>query len=218
MAVINIENKVYYRDEIIKELKAYHQKYYLIEEGVSSNFFTGKFKFTKNPLAKKFIEYLFLEMKNDGDLKRVGTTWALANHVVKLDESLRANIDWLEKIYLDFQLQLPVIKDIESQARERKISKEDLRMFLKYLTDKKKIIKSQDTYIHTDIYSLVKEKTVQALENKPDGITLSDFRKLVACTKKIVPVFVGLLEEQKIITVKIEETFAKMLPFSEELK
>lgn len=211
IAVVKSENHFFYKEEIVKELEMYHAKYYLLSEGINSNYFTGKFKFSKNPLAKKFIESLFLEMKANGQVKRRGTTWALSSHTVNISGSLKIKLDWLLKKYSDYQLQLPVIKDIEAESIENKISKEEFRMFLKYFVDNKQLIKFQDNFIYSGIYEKVKEKTLQELKNNGGSLYISEFRSINQCTKKIVHVLVGLMEEEKLITVEAEENMSKII-------
>ncbi len=208
--LILTSDKQFYKNEINSELEAYHRKYYLLEDGISTNFFSGKFNFSKNQLGKKFIEFLLLEMLSEGTLKKVGSTWSKTSHKIVLDDDLKQKIGWLEKKYFDYQLQLPVIKDIEIEARERKVSKDEFKMFLKYLMDQQRLIKFQDNYIHVDIFEKVKLVTKKELEQKIQGINLSEFRQLTTCTKKMIPILVGLLEEQKLIDIKVEGTHTIM--------
>jgi len=204
-AIIRTEDYQYYKNEIIEELKNYHQKYYLMREGISSNFFNGKFKFSKSPIAKKFIEVLFLDMQKEGLISKIESTWVLATHKVVINEFLQSKIDWLEQTYLSYQLQVPIIKDIEAELREQKISKEEYRMVLKILLTEGKLIKYQNEYIHTSNFNLVKEIVLEALKEKQEGITLSEFRQLTSCTKKIIPTLVGLLEQENIVKTKAQE-------------
>ncbi len=208
--LILLNDKRFYKSEIVKELEAYHQKYYLLEEGISSNFFSGKFKFSKNLMAKKFIESLLLEMVSEGLLKKVGSTWAKSSHCVVLSDDLKKKIDWIERKYFDYQFQLPVLKDIENGVREMQVSKEELKMFLRYLAVKKRLIKYQDNYIHFSVFEKVKQATIKELEQNKQGINLSEFRQLNSCTKKMIPILVGLLEEQNFIETEQKETHTIM--------
>ena len=204
-AVIRTEDYQYYKNEIIEELKSYHRKYYLIKEGISTNFFNGKFKLSKQPVAKKFIEVLFSEMSKNGLITKVASTWVLAEHKVAISKEIQEKIDWLERTYLSFKLQVPIVKDIEAELRERKIPKEEYRMFLKVLTTERKLLKYQNEYIHIENFNIIKKLVVEELKGKPEGIDLSEFRQLTSCTKKIIPTMVALLEQEGIVKTKPQE-------------
>lgn len=194
-----------YIKEILDELKTYHQKFYLLEEGISANFFNGKFKFSKQPLAKKYIEYLFLELQKEGLVIKRGSTWALSKHSVIIGDEIKKKLSWLEQLFLDYDLQLPIVKDIDQAYKTKKISRDESKMFLKYLSNQNRLVKYQDDYIHYAIFEKIKTLTLNELKAKPGGINLSEFRQLTACTKKIIPVLAGLLVQETDIKSRSED-------------
>lgn len=204
--LIRNEDHEFFKSEILNELNLYHQKYCLLNEGVSSNFFNGKFQFSKNIIAKKYIEYLLKSLQKEGILTKVESTWALKTHQVNITPDIQKNIEWLEQTFLNFELQRPILKDIDEEARRLKISKDDLKMYYKYLVSTQKLVKFQDEFIHAKIIESIKNITVKELQNKPSGINLSEFRALTNCSKKIIPLLIGIMEEQKILFSKLEST------------
>ena len=103
-------------------------------------------------------------------------------------------------------MQLPVLKDIQEEAKEKAISPDELRMYYKYLTINKILVQFKADYIHNNIYKEVKEKTIAVLKSKPEGINLSEFRQVVGSTKKIIPLLISLMLEEKLISSRKEDT------------
>ena len=55
------------------------------------------------------------------------------------------------------------------------------------------------------IFRIVVEKVLKELKEKSEGISLSEFRQLTSCTKKIIPTLVGLLEQENIVKTRPQE-------------
>ena len=191
---------------IITELKNYHKKYPVLEEGVGTNYFTGKLSNSKNKLFKKYIELLLQKLNKKLLIEKKNGTWILQGHKPEIDENTQNEIDWLKKIFIDYQLQKPVLHDIEKLANERGISKEKLKTLLKYLENTQFLIKHNQDYIAGEIVNNVKNMLKEHLKSKPEGINLSEFRQLTSCTKKTIPLLIGILESQKFIKSHPEGT------------
>ncbi|MBN2669460.1 MAG: selenocysteine-specific translation elongation factor [Bacteroidales bacterium] len=204
--IIKKEDEHTFVRQILHWINEHHQQFPILSEGVSGNFFHGKFQINKDLLQKRYFDLLLYKLMIEKKIRKVGTTWALYDFKPSLNEKQEQDIDWFSKLYLSFELQKPIIKDIEEQARQRKISKDALRMYLKYLQDQKTLYRYQDDYIHAQVFLSVAEQLKEELSNKPEGINLSEFRQLIGCTKKIIPVLVSMLIDEKIITTRPEGT------------
>jgi selenocysteine-specific elongation factor len=149
------ENKII--NFIIDELKKYHEKYKILEEGVSINYFTGKLNAGKNTILKSYIDLVLNKLAKENKLKKVSGTWALSEHKAELSEKDKEYINFLKNIFLNYKLQKPVIHDIETKSREKGISKDTLKTLLKYLENTNFLIRYNQDYIASDIVSEVEK-------------------------------------------------------------
>ncbi len=195
---------------LISELSEHHHKYPIINEGLGTNYFSGKMAWNKTIALQRFLEQVLLDFSKEGLIRKVGATWVLASHQISINPAMQKNIDWLSQTFLNHALQKPVWTDIEEQAKMLKINKEDLKMTLKYLHVQGVLIKYQDEYIHQSIIEGVKKVVKSHLSENVQGINLSEFRQLTDCTKKIIPTLVGILEQQKYIKTHPDGTHTIM--------
>jgi len=175
----------------------YHKQNYLIATGINANYLYGKFNLAKDKTQKLYIDLLLQKLEKQGELKKIAGTYILPNHTPNISEKTQEKLNWLENTIKAYQLQLPVLKDIAEEAKQKNINPDELKMYYKYLSDKKIFVQYKADYIHMDIYKEVISKTTAYLKNKPDGINLSEFRQVVSCTKKIIPVLISLMLEEK---------------------
>jgi len=195
---------------LISELSEHHHKYPIINEGLGTNYFSGKMAWSKTIALQRFLEQVLLDFSKEGLIRKVGATWVLASHQISINPAMQKNIDWLSQTFLNYALQKPVWTDIEEQAKMLKINKEDLKMMLKYLHVQGVLIKYQDEYIHQSIIEGVKKVVKLHLTEHAQGINLSEFRQLIDCTKKIIPTLVGIFEQQKFIKTHPDGTHTIM--------
>ena len=204
--VINSALHDEYKSNTLTYINDFHKQNYLSFKGISTNFLYGKFNKSKDKTIKLYIDLLLQELEKESEIKKYLGTWKLANHKPIINDKTQDNIDWLENKIKSYELQVPVIKDIEEEAKGRNISREELRMFYKYLQSKGILTSHNNEYIHSDIYNEVKQKIITELKNKPNGINLSEFRHVVYCTKKIIPLLVSLLLNDKVISSRKDGT------------
>jgi selenocysteine-specific elongation factor len=193
-------------NNIIDYLKEYHKQNYLIDSGINANYLYGKFNLSKDKTQKLYIDLLLQKLEKETFIRKYKASWILPNHKPEINEKTQENINWLENKLLSYSLQLAVLKDIEDEAKQKGIAVDELRMYYKYLTDNNILKQFKADYIHTNLYNKVKDKTIAELKNNTNGINLSEFRELVSSTKKIIPLLISLMLEEKIITSRKEGT------------
>lgn len=197
-----------YYNTVIEFLKDYHQRNSILEEGVETNAFYGKFGFGANESGKLYLEALMELILNEGIIKKVGNTWALIDHEVKIDPKTRDQLKWVEKFILNVGMDKPVEKDIATAALDQKISKDRLKMFLKYLGKKNTLTFHEGEFLHTAILDKCRNLLLNDLKNKDRGINEKDFRLLIDGTKKMVQFVLPIFIAEEIVT---KETFYILL-------
>jgi len=204
--IVSSEIETKFTNTILSEIEEFHKQNYIFDEGVTSSFLFGKFNISKDKTTKTYIEQLLSELINKHLIKLVNKTYALINHKAKINDKTQEEINWLEKVFINYELMKPVMADVEKNAKEENISKSKLNTYLRYLVSKGIIIPFQRDFVHKSIINKVIEQTKVELTNKPEGINLSEFRQVTSCTKKIILVLVGIMVDKKIITTRLVDT------------
>ncbi len=185
---------------ILNALKEYHSNNLLIDEGMEANEFSGKFNFKLNEAGKMYISALLASLEKDKIIKKVGDTWALYEHFVRINDKTLKQLKWLEDTLKKYNKQTPLIKEVESKAFSEKINKENLKMLLKYLVNNGKLKLTEGEYIHLDIVNEVKKQLLFELNKKEKGINEKEFRLLIDSTKIFVKTAIRIFVEEGIIT------------------
>ncbi len=185
---------------IIDALKIYHKNNFLIEEGMETSDFFGKFKLKLNEAGKLYVGELINLLVKENLLKKVGSTWALNEHKVIINEKISKQLNWLEAIIKNYGKQIPLMKEIEAKAFAKKISKENLRMLLKFLVNSGILYVTEGEYIHVDIVNEVREILIPELDKKERGINEKEFRLLIDSTKSFIKAIIRIFVEEDIIS------------------
>ncbi len=197
-----------YYQAVIDYLKAYHQKNTILEEGVETKEFYGKFGFAGNESGKLYLEALMDIIYQEGIIKKVGNTWALKNHEVKIDPKTQEQLKWVEQAILQVGMDKPIENDIASLAVSRKINKDRLKMILKYLGRKNILIFYEGEFLHASVVDKCRELLLNDLKNKERGINEKEFRLLINGTKKLVQLALSIFIAEGIV---YKQTFYIML-------
>ena len=179
-----------------------------MEEGLDAKEFHGKFGFTKDEAGKLYLEVLMQQILNDGLIKKVGNTYAITDHIVKLDPKTKEQLSWLKKTIENVGLDVPDNRKIEDLALYEKIKKDKLKMMLKYLARQHKLVFHQGEYLHADIVDKSRKTLFDTLKDRERGMNEKEIRLLLNSTKKFVKLIIGIFVEEGII---YQQTFYVMI-------
>ena len=197
-----------YYKSVIDLLKAYHQKNSILEDGMEIKEFYGKFGFAGNEAGKMYMEALMDIIHQEEIIKKVGNTWALKDHEVKIDPKTSEQLKWVEDAILQVGMDKPVEKDLALLAVGRKINKDRLKMLLKYLGRKNILIFHEGEFLHVSVVDKCRALLLNDLKNKERGINEKEFRLLIDGTKKLVQLVLSIFIAEGIVT---KQTFYIML-------
>jgi selenocysteine-specific elongation factor len=189
-----------YQQNVLQELELHHKKNSILEEGLELKEFYGKLGFEKNEAAGLYLEKLLEIVRLEGKIKKVGQSWALEGHTVKIDPRTQEQLVWLEQTLRNYGMENPIYSEVEEKALDNKISKDRLKMMLKYLGRQKKVIFFEGDYLHHSVVDKCRSLLLADLKNKENGINEKEFRLLINGTKKIVQTLQGIFLEEGIIS------------------
>ncbi len=190
-------------NSIISILTEWHKKYPILLEGLETNLFLGKLGSKKTKPEQEYVNCLLMRMKDEGQIKFVNGKWILSNHKINIDKKIEEEIAWLNDAILAYGMQKPINTEIEQNAGEIGISKDKLKMYLKYLANKKDIYFAGNDFIHADIVNTCRKQVLGEMLKIGRGLNMGDIRKVINGTKKIVHPLVKIFVNEGLITEDI---------------
>ncbi|MFU8843138.1 MAG: selenocysteine-specific translation elongation factor [Bacteroidales bacterium] len=200
--LITAEHHQTYRDAILDEITRWHHANPILEEGLSKEFFVGKFNFGKNEAGKFYLDWLIRYLFIEGNLMKAGNSYALPGHVVKIDTRTEEQLHWLEQTIQNIGLEKPVPAEIEEMAHLQRINKERLKMLLKYLGKEDKLVFYDGDYIHRSVVDRCRSLLLRKIAFKADGINEKEFRELINGTRKLTQMLLGIFIQEGLVEKK----------------
>ncbi len=202
-----------YKEKIIKILSQYHSENPIFPDGLATNEIIGKLALSKFKQGKNYLDLVLLEMNQENLISSLNNTWILKDHKAIIDPKTQEKISWLENEILNYDIQKPVISEIEEKAVIQKISKGELKMFLSYLIREKKITFFENEIIHTSFIQKYRPILLQEALQKENqnGLDMNDFKTKINATKRFCALLSDIYKAEKIITTTGEGAFTKIL-------
>jgi hypothetical protein len=170
---------------VLRNMEAFHSRNPLNPEGRSTKELVAVLGDSHGEGAEDFIRVVLEYLAAQKKVKQVGSTWALAQHTASVSEEFADHSLLIENFIRGFGLHVPPPKEVAAYALKTATDAKTLQLILKQLTDKKRIYQSDDEYIHADIVNGVRMKLLKALTARPEGLTVAQFRDLIADNRKI---------------------------------
>lgn len=189
-----------YRAKILKILHEYHAKFPIFQDGLDTREISGKLGLSANKTGKIYLDLLLENMKTDGLVEQHHTTWIIKDHKPVIGDQMKEEIYWLENTILQYDIQKPVLSEIEDLALSRNISKVKIRMYLDYLVRQGKIQYFQADFIHTDILKKFRPVLLKKLTESESGIEINEFKDIIGGTKRFRALLADIYESEKIIS------------------
>jgi hypothetical protein len=154
-------------------------------------------------------------LESESKITKVGNTYALSGHSVKMDAKTKEQVRWLEQTIQNIGLEKPVPAEIEELAHARRINKERLKMLLKFLSKEGKLVFYEGEYIHRSIVENCRLVLLKKIFVKEDGINEKEFREMINGTRKLTQMLLGIyiqegLVEKRSFYIMITEKGRKM--------
>lgn len=188
-----------YTEKIMKSLNDFHEQNSLLYKGLETNELLGKLGISKYKSGKPYLEMLLTKMKDQQIVERLESTWIVYGYKPRFDEKTLKQTAWIEEILLSFDDEMPAISVIEEKAAENGITKQKLKQLFTFLQNKGKIRLFKDDFIHSDIADRYRLQLLRALNEKPGGINIPEYKLIINCTKRMRAFLGELFESDKLI-------------------
>jgi len=199
------------KQAVRETLAAFHRRNPLVEKGRTVEELMGITGVGQRSAAAAVLRVLLDELKDAGELKLVGRTWALASHNVTISPTVAEAIQFVEDALVRYGMQTPLMSEMIPAAKRRGIGERELEQYLRYLVSEERARFIDGNYIHVSVVDRCRNALVKALEQRPEGMTVAGFRDLVGGNRKICLLLLGYYDEQG-ITVRHSDLRVLGLP------
>ncbi len=195
-----ITKKEYKRflETIMKNITTYHRRNPLDAGGRTIQELIGVLGIDPSGGSEDFIQALLDKMVQEGRLKPVGSTWAAMEHNVVIAADMQENIEKVDGFLKGFGMKVPLAAEIDAFAEKKGIDQKSLNQILRYLTEKKRIYRMEGDTLHAENVDPARIKLLKVLSETPEGLTVAQFRDLVADNRKICLRLFALFDSEKI--------------------
>jgi selenocysteine-specific elongation factor len=184
---------------ILSALSEYHQKNYLLDDGLTIAELAGKCGIKTKTLEYETLFYLLQTLECQQVLKLLKNFWQLYSYQPKVDKKDMENLNELEHVFIQYQMNKPVMEEVEQFARTKGINKDKLYLYLSYMVQQGTLYQIEKDYLHAKLVNKSRSLLINELKRIGKGINEGEFRILIDGTKKIVHPLISLFIKEGII-------------------
>lgn len=197
LAAENYEERI--EKKLSEILKDYHLQNPLLESGWTEKELLGKFEHASDPSFTAFFPLLLERLCQALLLNKVGDTWVLKSHQVKVNQKTKDEMMWLEDLIKAYKAQKPIYPDIQDQVKAQKIPKERFQQYLDYLAKNHKLTFFKGDYVHSHWVKTYRKQMLEVLMNEEEGLFQQPLKAKTGLSKKMLPFLCELFESEKFI-------------------
>jgi selenocysteine-specific elongation factor len=185
--------------KIVKNLESHHARRPLEKTGRTREELRGALGMGTGADNESFLTMMLEELVVQGTLKKVGTTYALPHHMIALSDETAERAAIVEALIADYGMQAPPPAEVVKKAAQKGIAGEEFHSVLNYLTEKKTLYAVEGAHIHCRIVDECRKKLLASLVDKPEGMTVAQFRDLVHGNRKICLLLFAIYDREGVI-------------------
>ncbi|MBD3418658.1 MAG: selenocysteine-specific translation elongation factor [Chitinivibrionales bacterium] len=190
-----------FEEKITRKLATYHKYHPLEKGGLSANELYGILGVDKNSDGARLIQLVLDDMQRKSLLKKVRHSWALPSHQVTLSEHQRREIDFVKNFLDACGMKMPTMSVLHEQAASRGMDAKKVRSILHYLAARGDAYYIEPEFVSAKAVDPSREKLINALKQKPAGLTVAEFRNLTDGNRRIC-LFMYALFDNEGLTVR----------------
>ena len=186
------------RELILRRVRAHHSRFPLEEEGVTVDELCSKAGIEKGSDSEAGLRLELGAMAEEGLLREVKHTWALAGRCVEVGPELKRQTAFVEDFLRRADMRTPLLSELMKTAASEGIEESRVRQILRYLTAERKVYVEDGAYLHASVVDPCRKKLLTALAENPAGMTVAQFRDLVGGNRKICLLMYALFDREGI--------------------
>lgn len=170
---------------IVEACREYRKKNPLAQRGANLNEIRGALKMERAPAVDEVIVLLAEKLVAERKLRETNRSWLPAESSAQPSEAEQRRIGIIEAHLRSCGMHTPLMSDLRALASRNDIGENDLKQVLHYLTASGKICRIGDDYLHHSVVDFCRQRLVDRLNSRREGLSVSEFRDLVGGNRKI---------------------------------
>jgi selenocysteine-specific elongation factor len=184
------------REMVLRRIQAWHKRNPLDPCGPSLAALLGATGRAGDAAAEVELEFALGQLRAEGRFKPVGTSWAAAEHSVQIGPALQRQIDRVLSHIRDCGMKIPLMAEMLDLAAGMGVGEPELRRILRYLTGRGDVCFIEDNYVAMDVVSAARRVLLAALKERPEGMTVAEFRDLIQGNRKLCLLLVSHFDDE----------------------
>lgn len=177
-------------------VRNWHCRNPLVAYGRTISQLAGALGFAGDKTSEAALETLLDERVNKGTLKRVGATFAAADHSVVLSHEQQLHLAFVKQSLTKSGLQVPLMTELVPAAKKQGIDEKELKRLLVYLVNIGEAYSAEGSYLDAVLVDKMRGVLLDALPRYPQGITVAEFRNLIGGNRKICLLLLGIFDAE----------------------
>jgi selenocysteine-specific elongation factor len=184
------------RQATINSIAAYHRLHPLQETGRTSKELMGILGLAREAGSDVLLALILGKLEDEGKLKRVGRSWALAGHGLQIGPETQRRIEFVAGFLKACRMQTPLMSELVPAAQKEGIDELRLEDILRYLVRERRAYFIEGNYIHASAVDRSRKMLLGALARRPEGMTVAEFRDLVGGNRKICLLLLAIYDAE----------------------
>jgi hypothetical protein len=193
VTLASITTKFYYSSAHFAALAArakkyvndFHARHPLLATGRTLEEIQGALGFEYGENGRTACLLLLQWLVGDGTLSVEGRTYVLAGRSVSLSKEEVRQCRAIEDFVLGCKMNAPVMVELADHAKRAGIDEKQLGHLLQFLASSRVLYSVEATFLHASVVDKCRSALCDALRKQPEGLTVAQFRDLVAGNRKI---------------------------------
>ncbi|MDO9578614.1 MAG: SelB C-terminal domain-containing protein, partial [Candidatus Cloacimonadales bacterium] len=195
-----------YQNKILSNLQEFHKNNPFSQKGRTFKELLGIFGSQQNEEAKTVLRIILAKLENEGKLRKADNTFVHASHQVQVDSQAEKQIEQIENFILKSGYSSTDLAELSAEFSPE-LNEKRLQQFLKFLLDSDKIIFIQKKYLHAGVIEKAKEMVIDFIEKNGEGITVAQFRDMIAGNRSSALLILDLMDNSGITLRKGNNRF-----------
>jgi selenocysteine-specific elongation factor len=184
------------RDAVLTALGSYHKRHPLREGGLSVGELAGAVGLEGDAAGEAALGLILGRFQEEGRVKPVERTWALARHGAEIGPELAADVAFVGDFLRDCRMQTPLLSELKRDARGRGMDADEADEALRYLVRKGEAFHIDGNYIHAVVVDRCRTMLLRELARRGSGMTVAEFRDLVSGNRRICLLLLAIFDEE----------------------
>jgi len=215
--LLNKKQQTALQNKILTGLREYHKEHALKETGKSFNEILGIYGQEVGDVAKVGLQLILDKLKENNKIKFIDKTWCLADHGVRMDESLEKDLKVVEDYIISCETNVPLMSEMTEFCSGKGIDVKRMKQLLSMLVKQKKLVNISMNYIHAELLEKAKAGVIAFLQKTEDGISLAQFRDMMQANRKFSTLILEYFDKLR-ITIRRENARFLTKSFSKKLE